>query len=378
MSTSYDAVVIGAGVNGCAIGYNLAKRGLKVLILDKGDVCGQASGQNGGGVRQSARDPRELPLAMYSVSLFEGLADELGYDVEYVQGGNLRLCVTAEHETAMRDAVEKQRAEFGLPVEYLDHDAVREVNPHVADIVRGASYCPTDGHANPMLTTYAFLRKALALGAELRVQETVRSIRRSKGRVAAVVTNKGTYGAGLVVNVAGIGGRRVANMVGLDFPMTPVFTEALVTEAREPLFPQMIGTAASDFYGHQTEHGSFVWGGFIGYDAFLYDDRGVAERRPNYPEIASAICRTVLRYFPLLHDVHVTRVWSGLIAQVADKVPVLGAVAETPGYISATGFSGHGFGIAPAIGRVISQVALGETPDVDIAAFAHDRFRPAY
>lgn len=376
MAKTYDAIVIGAGVNGCSIAYNLARRGLKTLILDKGEVCSQASGQNGGGVRQSARDPREMPLAMYSVKLFENLAEELGFNVEYKQGGNLRLCVTPAQEESMRAAVDKQSQAFGLPVEYLGNEAVREINPYVSDIVLGASYCPTDGHANPMLVTYAFLRKARSLGAELRTGETVREIRLSKRHVSGVVTDKDTYSSKIVVNAAGIGGRKVANMVGLDFPMTPVFTEILVTEAREPLFPQMIGTAASDFYGHQTEHGSFVWGGFIGYDTFLYDDRGKSERRPNYPEVAPAICRAVLRFFPFLQDVNVTRIWSGLIAQMADKVPVLGPVSDVPGYVSATGFSGHGFGISPAVGRVISQAALGETPDVDISAFASDRFRP--
>jgi sarcosine oxidase subunit beta len=377
MAESWDAIVIGAGVNGCAIAYNLARRGLKTCILDKGDVCGQASGQNGGGVRQSARDPREMPLAMLSVKLFEQLHEELGADVEYHQGGNLRLCMTPEQEEAMRGAVERQRAEFGLPVEYLDGEGVRAVNPHVSEIVIGASHCPTDGHANPMLTTYAFLRKARELGAELRTREAVSAIRLGRGRVAGVETDKGFYATELVVNAAGIGGRTVANMVGLDFPMTPVFTEVLVTEACEPLFPQMIGTAVSDFYGHQTAHGSFVWGGFVGYETFLFDRARCGESRPNYPEVASAICRTVLRYFPSLARLNVIRTWGGLIAQVADKVPVLGLVDEVPGYVSATGFSGHGFGISPAIGRVISQAALGETPEVDLQPFAYDRFAPA-
>ncbi|WP_045221138.1 NAD(P)/FAD-dependent oxidoreductase [Desulfonatronum thioautotrophicum] len=378
MATSWDAVIIGAGVNGCAIAYNLAKRGLRVVILDKTDVCAQASGQNGGGVRQSARDPRELPLAMLSVSLFSSLAEELGLDMEYVQAGNLRLCTTSEQEKTMRAAVEQQRVDFGLDVRYVDRDELETLNPHIAQWVVGASYCPTDGHANPLLTTYAFARKARELGAELRTGETVTRIRLSRGAVNSVVTDREVYSTGLVINAAGIGGRAVANMVGLDFPMTPVFTEVLVTEAREPLFAQMIGTASSDFYGHQTTHGSFVWGGFVGYETFLHDGHHGGMQRPNYPEVASAICRAVLRYFPGLGELNVIRTWGGLIAQVADKVPVLGPVPEVPGYISATGFSGHGFGIAPAVGRVIGQAALGETPDVDLSPFAADRFGPVH
>lgn len=378
MASSWDAVIIGAGVNGCAIAYNLAKRGVRVLVLDKTDVCAQASGQNGGGVRQSARDPRELPLAMLSVKLFSTLAEELEQDVEYVQAGNLRLCSTPEQETAMRASVERQRADCELDVRYVNQGELYALNPYLADMVLGASYCPTDGHANPLLTTYAFARGARKHGAELRTGETVAQIRLSRGSVSAVVTDRMVYPTAMVINAAGIGGRMVANMVGLDFPMTPVFTEVLVTEAREPLFPQMIGTAASDFYGHQTTHGSFVWGGFVGYETFLHDGYHGGTRRPNYPEVASAICRTVLRYFPGLGGMNVVRTWGGLIAQVADKIPVLGPVAEVPGYFSATGFSGHGFGIAPAVGRVIAQAAVGETPEVDLSAFAAERFHSDY
>lgn len=377
MGSSWDAVIIGAGVNGCAIAYNLARRGLRVVVLDKADICAQASGQNGGGVRQFARDPREMPLAMLSVRLFSSLAEELGQDVEYVQAGNLRLCTTPEQESAMRVAVDRQRSEFGLDVRYVQRSELEDLNPHLARTVLGASYCPTDGHANPLLTTYAFARRARELGAELRVGETVVRIRLSRGAVSAVITDKNVYPTGMVVNAAGIGGRAVANMVGLDFPMTPMFTEILVTESREPLFPQMIGTAGSDFYGHQTIHGSFIWGGFVGYETFLHDGHHGGTRRPNYPEVIPAVCRAVLLYFPGLAGLNVIRTWGGLIALVADKVPVLGPVVEVPGYLSATGFSGHGFGIAPAVGRVIGQAAVGETPDVDLGAFAANRFGPA-
>lgn len=368
---NYDAVIVGGGVNGSAIAYNLAKRGLKPLIVEKTDICAEASNANGGGVRQSARDDRELPLAMLSVKLFETLSEELGHDVEYRQAGNLRLCTTEDQLAAMAAMVEKQRG-MGLELEMLDQKQVRELCPYVADKVIGASHCPTDGHANPMATTFAFAKKARELGAELALGEEVVDITLSGGAVTGVVTNKGRYNAPVVVNVAGVKGREVARMVGLDFPMRPVFTEVLITEASRPLFPQMFGTASSDFYGHQCKHGSFVWGGFAGYESFLHEGLD----KPNYSQIGPAICRAVLNFFPVLKDLHVIRVWSGLIAQVSDKAPVLGRVEEAPGYVSATGFSGHGFGICAAVGKLIGEVVADGRPSLSLEAFRYDRFLP--
>lgn len=368
---TYDAIIIGGGVNGCSIAYNLAKRGLKPLVIEKKDICAEASGANGGGVRQSARDPREIPLAIESVKLFGDLSEELGVDVEYYRKGNLRMCTTEEQVESMAASVAKQQT-MGLQVSMIDGQTVREMNPHVSEHVMGASWCPTDGHANPMMTTYAFARKAKELGAAFALGEEVTGITRKKGVVQGVVTDKAEYSAPIVVNVAGIKGRQIARMVGLDFPMAPVYTEVLVTEAAEPMFYQMFGTATSDFYGHQSKHGSFVWGGFAGFEAALHNE----ESKPNYSMIGPAVCRAVLKFFPGLANLNVIRTWSGLIAQVSDKVPVLGLVPEVPGYVSATGFSGHGFGICAAVGKVMAELIHDGTPSIPLDAFAHDRFVP--
>lgn len=373
MANAYDAIIIGAGITGCATAHDLAVKGMKnVLVLDKGDIGGEASGANGGGVRQSARDPAEMPLAMAAVKRWETLHEELGMDVEYRQAGNTRLCISETQMTAMGEAVAMQRERFGLDVSLVDAEALREINPHVSDHVVGASWCPTDGHANPMLATYAFAKRAKELGVTIRTGEAVSEIRLCKGKVAGVVTDSGVYATETVVNAAGIHGRKLANQLDLDFPMTPIFTEVLVTEAAPPLFPQMVGTAASDFYGHQTDHGSFVFGGFAGFEPFLH----TREDTPNYSQIGSSICRAVLQFFPVLSKLNVIRVWSGLIAQVSDKIPVLGRVEEVPGYVSATGFSGHGFGIAPCTGKLLAEIVADGAPSMDLSAFRHHRFLP--
>ena len=368
MPKKADAVIIGGGVMGCGIAYNLAKEGLKPVVIEKSDIGGEASGSNGGGVRQSARNLKEMPLAMESIQIYGRLHEELDMDVEYVREGNLRLCTSDEELETMRQSIENQKT-TGLELEMLDRKQVLDINPYVGEKVIGASFCPTDGHVNPFLVTYGFFKKAKSLGAQFYTHEEAREIRLQKGKVAAVVTDKNTFETDLVVDAAGTAGRKVANMVGLDFPMRPLFSEALITEPYPALFKQMIGHAKGLFYGRQTVHGPFFWGGFVGTEQFIY-----REGKPLFHYIGPATSRMVIDFFPVLKDVHVIRTWSGLIAQMSDGIPVLGFAQEVPGFVFATGFSGHGFGLAPIIGRLISELIMDCTTSIPISDFCYGRF----
>ena len=368
MPEKADIVIIGGGVMGCAIAYNLAREGLKPVVIEKSDIGGEASGANGGGVRQSARNLKEMPLAIESIQIYGQLHEELGMDLEYTREGNLRLCTSEEELETMRASVENQKA-ANLDLEMLDRKQVLDINPHIGDKVLGASFCPTDGHVNPFLVTYAFFQKAKSLGARFFTHEKVKDIRLQKNKVSAVITDKQTFETDLVINAAGVAGRNVANMVGLDLPMRPVFSEAMITEPYPPLFKQMIGHAKGLFYGRQTMHGSFFWGGFVGTEQFIH-----REGKPLFHFIGPAISDMVIDFFPILKDVNVIRTWSGLIAQMSDAIPVLGFTEEVPGFVFATGFSGHGFGLAPVIGRLISELIMDCQTSIPITDFCFGRF----
>ncbi len=368
MSIKADVVIIGGGIVGCSIAYNLAKAGIKPVVIEKSDIGGEASGANGGGVRQSARNVKEMPLAMESIKIFGQLNEELGADVEYVRQGNLRLCTDEEELETMRKSVENQKL-MGLTLEMLDRKQVLDINPYVGEKVIGAGFCPTDGHANPLLATYAFFNKAKSLGAIFYTHEEVKEIRLKKGKVNSIVTDKNLFETDLVVNAAGIAGRKIANMVGLDIPLRSLFSEALITEPFPPLFQQMIGHVKGRFYGRQTPHGSFFWGGFIGREEFIYQGG-----KPLFHNVGPAIAQAVIDYFPILKKLHITRTWSGLIAQISDGIPVLGLVKDVPGFVFATGFSGHGFGISPIIGRLISELILDCRTSLPIFDFRYSRF----
>jgi sarcosine oxidase subunit beta len=369
MPETADIVIIGGGVMGCAIAYNLAREGLKPVVIDKSDIGGEASGSNGGGVRQSARNLKEMPMAMESIQLYGQLSEELGMDVEYVRAGNLRLCTNDEEMDTMRKSVESQKS-AGLDLEMLDRQQVLDINPYVGNQVIGASYCPTDGHVNPLLVTFAFFKKAKSLGAVFYTNEEVKDIQLRKGRVAAVATTKRVIETEVVVDAAGVSGRKVANMVGLDLPLRPVFSEAMITDPYPALFPQMIGHARALFYGRQTVHGSFFWGGFVGTEQYIH-----REGKPLFHFIGPSISKMVIDFFPILKNLHVIRMWSGLIAMMSDGLPVLGLTEEVPGFVFATGFSGHGFGLAPIIGRLLGELIMDCQPSLPINDFCYARFK---
>ena len=372
-----DVIVVGGGIIGCATAYNLAKKGSSVIVLEAQDIIGNGgSCRNGGGVRQSGRDPRELPLAMYAVkNLWPSLSEELDCDVEYRQAGNLRLGKTGHHLEILQGLTDRATA-LGLDVRMISGDEVREINPYLSDEVIGASWCPTDGHANPLRATMGFYRAARKLGARFYTGQPVVELRKVRGRLRRVVTATDAFEADRVVVAAGYASRKILNTVDIDVPVSEVLIECLVTEAEPPMFGQMLGTADADFYGHQTKHGSFVFGGASGYEDF---NGCVDEGRISVSAMtAPAECRAILRWIPDLAHAKVVRTWAGYEDTCADGVPVLGKVEEVPGLVVACGFTGHGFGISPVVGQLLAEVARDEEPALDLSAFRYDRFKPAH
>ena len=370
MMTS-DVIIIGAGIIGNACAYYLAKRGYHVIVLEKSDIIGDGgSSRNGGGVRQSGRDPRELPLAMYGIEhLWPTLSDELGYDVEYHKKGNLRLGKTEAHLKTLKKLADSASA-CGLDVRMIDGDEVRRINPYLSEEVIGASWCPTDGHANPLKATLAYYMAARRMGVTFITGEDVKEIKKIRGRARQVITQTDTYEGDHIVLAAGMASRAIAGTIGIDIPMVKKLIECLVTEAEPKMFEQMLGTAEADFYGHQTDHGSFVIGGSTGFELYKKDNGTPI----NYSDTVPCICRGIIRYIPLLKDAKIVRAWAGWSDNMKDGVPVIDKVSEVPGLILACGFTGHGFGIAPGVGTVVSQLVAGEEPVCDISGLKYDRF----
>lgn len=367
-----EVIIIGGGIMGCSTAYRLAKQGVDVLVLEKKEIGNGGSCRNAGGVRQSARDPKELQLAMYSVAnIWPQLSEELGVDVEYHQNGNLRLGLTEKDITILENHTAKS-TKVGLDVKMISGDEAREICPYMSKDVVAASWCPTDGHANPLKTTLGFYKKALEYGATFVTGVTVSELRKVKGKVRQVVTDDGIYEADNILLCAGYESRRIANTVGIDAPVERQFNEVVVTEAMPEMFDIMIGVAGGEFYGHQSEHGSFVLGGNSGLQAFTSNN----DHFVTNPLTTPCISRGIMKYFPALKNTKIVRTWSGWYDQCIDVLPIIDNIKEVPGLTVAFGFSGHGFGIAPAVSIVLSELILdGKASTVDISQLGYDRFK---
>jgi sarcosine oxidase, subunit beta len=378
MKKTADVIIIGGGVNGCAAAYYLAKAGQKnVIVLEGSPSIGHgASSRNGGGVRQSGRDVRELPYAMYGIrNMWPTLSEELGADVEYCQAGNLRLGKTPAHMEKLKTLADSARS-VGLDVEMIDAKEAHERNPFLSEDVIGASWCPTDGHANPLRTTLAYYRRALDMGVQFVTDAPVTGLKKLGGVLRRVITEDGTvFEAETVILCAGYESRAISRTVGIELPLSRFFDEALVTEAREPMFDMMLGVATGDFYGHQAVNGTFVFGAECGLEDF-YDTEPGDNR--TFPLTMSTCCRAILSYIPALHDISVVRSWGGWLDMSPDGVPVLGKIDEVPGLIIAAGFNGHGFGTAPAVGLMLAQMAMDQPTVVDLSALRYDRFHAVH
>ena len=198
-----------------------------------------------------------------------------------------------------------------------------------------------------------------------------------KGRLRYVKTACGDlFEGGTILVAAGYASRALLHTVGIDIPMNKVLLEAIVTEAEPPMFEQMLGTAPADFYGHQTPHGSFVFGGHTGMEPYFgeYASDGL---NPSQAISAPTAARAILNFFPRLQNTKLVRTWAGSMDECADKVPVMDRPGEVPGLSIACGFPGHGFGIAPAAGLLLSELVLdGKAATLSLEAFRYDRFAP--
>ena len=189
----HGMVIIGGGITGTAAADALAREGHAPMLIEMKGIAEMASGRTLGGVRQSGRHPAELPLARAAVAQWVGLIDTLGADVDYRQSGNLRLARTTAEVDVIRGLVESQRAQ-GLDLHFLaDNAAVRAIAPAISAHVLAASYCPTDGHADPVKATHAFADSARRHGATIREGVTALAIRVAHDRVTGVEYDRGIH-----------------------------------------------------------------------------------------------------------------------------------------------------------------------------------------
>jgi sarcosine oxidase subunit beta len=333
-----------------------------------------ASGWTLGGVRQSGRDPAELPLAKAAVARWGGLDEELEAATGYRRRGNLRLARTEAEVEVIRELVVQQRG-LGLEIEYLpDNAAIQAIAPAIAPSILAASFCPGDGHADPIPAVRAFAAAAARHGAVIRDGIGVRALIRSGDTITGVETNDGeVVSAGRVILATGIHAPELLAPLGLDLPLRIRLVCVLQSAPLPPLFEQVFGVANADAAGRQEIDGRLRVTTGIGDWPHEPGSWSPDTLAPRAADIATLIDR-VTQVLPVMADAGVSRIWGGLIDLTPDALPAIDAHTGIDGLVVAAGFSGHGFGIGPITGEILADLALMRQPRFDLSPFRLDRF----
>ena len=366
-SDSADVVVIGGGVSGLSSAYFLAKAGRDVVVVEKGMVGGEASGRNGGMISERTDEPALIPLAVESVRLWATLDDELGYPTEFIHQGRIQAAVSEEEMTdtlAERDI----GLRHGISVEQLDSSQIQDLIPGITDRTLGGLFFANGGHANPQRSVQAFAWAFQDLGGRLYQNTAVTGFQIDNHRVTSVETTGGDIATETVISAAGPQTGLLADMVGVHIPVAPARVEIIATAPLEPLFD--IALVGNGLYGRQAARGNLLFGG--GAHEWIDVDLTSDPSKPNTPLIRN-IARRLAELLPGVADVPVIRSWAGIVEQAPDYMPIIDVLDNPSNYIVVTA-SAHGFGIAPATGKVVSELALHGETSIDISGLKLGRF----
>jgi len=360
-----DVAIIGGGLVGSSAALRLRGMGFSVTLLDKGFCGAQASGVNYGGVRRQARPPEQLPLSQRSHAIWPRLKALIGIDGEFLRSGHLKLA-RSESDMASLEAYAARVASFGLDLELVGHNQLRERFGISGDVI-GGSFCPGDGHANPRLVASGFAAAARRAGVEVLENTAVTGVTRS-GEGFALEAGEVSLKARMVINSAGAWADQFARDFGEPVPLQRTYPSMVVTEPLAPFLGVNIGMEGGGIYARQVARGNFVVGG----------ERARRLDNPDFSRPRSdgviAIMQRAGELFGQLRHAHAIRFWSGTEATMRDNNPVIGPSSTTPGLIHAFGFSGAGFQIAPGVGEVLAELVRDGKTSTPIEAFGIDRF----
>jgi len=415
-----DVLVIGAGVAGTATAFFLAERGMKVLLCDKGRVAGEQSSRNWGWIRQQGRDAAELPIMMESNRIWRGLAEKTGEpDLAFTQGGTVHLADNAASLAKLETFYDVAK-QHQLDTKMLTPADIQERYPNIGGDWVGGMITESDGRGEPFVAIPALARAAKRLGVNIIEACAVRTLDIEGGRVTGAVTEKGRVRCSQVVLAGGAWSTHFAANAGINLPQLAIRSTVARTEPGPELYTSNFRTpglcvrrradggytvTSGDLIEHYLSPKSFKYftkyfnllkisasdvrirlGAPKGYPgAWGMPTRWTAEEispfermRVVNPEPSPVVMRRIRERmpvrFPELKDLKIAESWAGMIDVTPDAVPTLGEDSTTKGLFIATGLSGHGFGIGPAIGRIMADLVSGRDPGHDLSRFRAGRF----
>lgn len=369
-----DAVVIGGGMMGMATAYNLAKLGMKnVVVLEKKTVASGSTGRCAAAFRATWGGELNIILGKACIDKYEHLKDELGMDIGLYQNGYLFMAYSDAQVENFKKCIKLQNS-LGVPSRMLTADEAKELCPGIfIDDVKGFYWYKRDGHADPMLTNFAHLEAAKRLGVKIEKFTEVTGFRMTAGAVKGVCTNKGDIATDLVINACGSWAGRVAALAGLSIPVHGERHEIFATEPAEfDVCPTFLMSYEPDFYMQQRPHGSIVAGcGPSHYrkEAAPFNDAELGDSW-NFLEYMTGILTHVL---PRTKGLRVVRQWSGMYDITPDMQPIIGEAEELKGFwMNVSGSRGFMFG--PVAGEMLAEKIIKGKTALPIEKFHWSRY----
>jgi len=380
MTGAHDAIVIGAGVIGVSIAYHLAALGARdVVVLDRGAVGAGTSSQSSGILRTHYSVPENVELARRSWRVFDAFAAYLDDDeasAGLVKCGYLIAAPDGPKLAPLRDALVAQQA-HGITVKLLSaQEAALRLPICRFDDAALIGFEPEAGFADAYLVASAFARAARRRGVKILEGVEVESLVRERGLVVGVETSRGRFAGGTVVSAQSIWARDIERWTGIETPVRAERHAVLALEGAE------LYTHAMPVYKDLGSPGMLYCRSY-GAKQMLVSEGGAGETlaRPDNEQgdipvdDVLRVGAQVAERFPSYAEAGLASSWTGVYDVTPDWNPVLGRLPDVPGLVVAYGFSGHGFKLSPAIGRVLAQEVLGLPTDVSLAPYAHERFR---
>ena len=366
---SAPVVIIGGGIMGVSTAYELAAAGVTgVVLVDAGALGSGSTARAAGGVRAQFSDPVNVRLGLQSLRLFETFRERFGQDIDFHQVGYLFLLDSRADVASFREAVATQQ-QLGVPSRMITVAEAAELSPLIStDGLLAAAYSPADGYCSPESVVLGYATAARRLGARIIPHCPVTGIQAAAGRITAVATAAGSISAPAVICAAGPWSRRVAAWAGADLPVTPLRRQVLVTGPVPGLPPRLPFTIdfGTSLYFHREGPGLLL--GMSDPD----ETPGFKLTRSDawLPALSAALARRA----PALTSAGIKTGWAGLYEVSPDHNALIGESAAVSRFLYATGFSGHGFLMGPAVGEVMRDLYLGRQPFIDVTALTADRF----
>lgn len=362
-ATRTEIAIIGGGVIGNSIAYHLARQGQHVLVIERSDIASEpaASWASAGGVRRQGRHPAEARLASEAIQRWHSLSEELEADLHYRQGGQLWLAESDSEAEEVAAYVQQQQNMGFSDVRLVNRAEALQLVPGLNAQVVAGSYSPSDGQASPPHTTRSFARAAQRLGAIYQTNTAALSLITHAGRVTGVRTAQGDIEAQHIVLAAGAWSDELALTASLRLPIRTVALQMLLSTPGQPgVLQPVIGAVSRELSLKQLDDGSFFIGG--GWPGDVSPDRRSYTMRPASIE---GNWSTACALLPAVAQQRIARSWCGLEAQSIDDIPFIGFAPGLDGLTLALGFSGHGFALAPAVGRAVANL-INDQPTIEL------------